>query len=296
VQDIIMRVGAFPEAGSKVQASDYVTTIGGQSGNASVAAARLGASVSYAGPLGDHKDEVANRVVAALEREGIDCRYVVRVPGGMSSVSLIMIDALGEKMIATRRGKSLSGVAPADAVEAVASVDAVLLDNRYPDFVMPIARAAQARGIPRVLDFDYGAPADDPVLLACTHVIASAEAVRGSTGTKDLSAGLQSLAKHYKGFLAVTNGPEGVYWLEDGRVRHMDAFKVEAIDTLGAGDAFHGAFTFRLVETGDVIESMRFAAAAAAIKCTRFGGLMGAATRAEVDAFLKEHGPLVPSP
>jgi len=62
---------------------------------------------------------------------------------------------------------------------------------------------------------------------------------------------------------------------------------VDAIDTLGAGDTFHGAFTMRLVETGDVIESMRFASAAAAIKCTRFGGLMGAATRAEVEAFLK---------
>ena len=69
----------------------------------------------------------------------------------------------------------------------------------------------------------------------------------------------------------------------------MAAFKVKAIDTLGAGDVFHGAFTFRLVETGDVVDAMRFAGAAAAIKCTRFGGLMGAATRAEVDDFLKQH-------
>jgi len=69
----------------------------------------------------------------------------------------------------------------------------------------------------------------------------------------------------------------------------MPAFKVNAVDTLGAGDVFHGAFTFRLVETGDLIESMRFGAAAAAIKCTRFGGLMGAATRAEVDDFLKRN-------
>ena len=67
----------------------------------------------------------------------------------------------------------------------------------------------------------------------------------------------------------------------------MEAFKVDAVDTLGAGDTFHGAFTFRLVESGDLVASMRFATAAAAIKCTRFGGLMGAPTRAEVDAFLK---------
>ncbi len=67
----------------------------------------------------------------------------------------------------------------------------------------------------------------------------------------------------------------------------MDAFKVAAIDTLGAGDTFHGAFAFRLVETGDIVESMRFGAAAAAIKCMRFGGLMGAPSRAEVEEFLK---------
>ena len=67
----------------------------------------------------------------------------------------------------------------------------------------------------------------------------------------------------------------------------MDAFQVEAVDTLGAGDTFHGAFAVRFVESRDVVDAMRFAAAAAAIKCTRFGGLMGAATRAEVDAFLR---------
>ena len=99
----------------------------------------------------------------------------------------------------------------------------------------------------------------------------------------------QKSEQGFDGFLAYTDGPDGVYWLEHGEVRHMDAFKVKAIDTLGAGDVFHGAFTFRLVESGDLIDAMRFAAAAAAIKCTRFGGLMGAATRAEVDDFLKQN-------
>ena len=289
VQDIVMRVDKFPEPGSKVQASQFLMTIGGQSGNAAVALARLGAAVSYAGPLGGHDDEIANWVAARLVQEQVDCRHTLRVAGGSSSVSLIMVDANGEKMIATRRGAALSGIAPADAAQAVAAADAVLLDNRYPDFVMPIAQAARERGIPRVLDFDYGAPPDDPLLGLCSHVIASAEALHGSTGASDPATALPLLGAHYQGFLAVTDGPNGVYWLERGSVRHMDAFKVAAIDTLGAGDVFHGAFTLRLVETGDVIEAMRFAAATAAIKCTRFGGLTGAATRAEVDEFLRRH-------
>ncbi|MGN6570022.1 MAG: PfkB family carbohydrate kinase [Pseudolabrys sp.] len=287
VQDIVMRVERFPSPGAKVQASDVVTTIGGQAGNAAVTLAHLGARVRYAGPIGAPEDAVASFVQAALKREGIDCAGLIRVPGGKSSLSTIMLDRTGEKMIATRRGTKLSGVAPRDADALVEGCDAVLLDNRYPDFMGPVAAAAKAHGLPRVLDFDYGAPADDPVLLASTHVIASADALFDSTGTREAAAGLQALSSHYKGFLAVTSGPDGVTWLEGDAVRHMAAFRVEAIDTLGAGDAFHGAFTLRIAESGDIVEALRFASAVAAIKCTRFGGTTGAPTRAEVEEFLK---------
>lgn len=284
-----MRVDKFPDAGTKVQASEFLITSGGQAGNAAVAIVRLGGQVSFAGPLGAEDDEFAGRILKSLTRENIDCSGAVRVPGAISSVSLILIDAEGEKTIATRRDQGLSSVAPEHPDRAVADVDAVLLDNRYPDFAIPVGKAAQARGIPRVLDLDKAAPLDDPLLHACSHVISSAEALRGSTGLKDLGAALKKFGQSFKGFLAFTDGPDGVYWLENGEIRHMDAFKVKAIDTLGAGDVFHGAFTFRLVEAGDVRDAMRFAAAAAAIKCTRFGGLMGAATRAEVDDFLKKN-------
>jgi len=284
-----MRVERFPDAGSKAQASDFIVTVGGQAGNAAVAAARLGGRVSFSGPLGSTEDEFAAQICQSLTREHVDCRYALRVAGAISSASLILIDAAGEKMIATRRDHGLVDIAPTDPALMVADADAVLLDNRYPDFVVPICRAARERGIPRVLDLDNAAPADDPLLLASSHVIASAEALRGSTGIADLRAALKKLGRSFDGFLAFTDGADGTYWLERGEVRHLPAFKVNAIDTLGAGDVFHGAFTFRLVETGDVVESMRFAAAAAAIKCTRFGGLRGAATRAEVDEFLNSN-------
>lgn len=287
-QDNVMKVEAFPAAGMKVRASDFIVTIGGQAGNACVAIARLGGSAHYAGALGDHNDAIANWIVEKLKAEHVDCTHAVRTKGAMSSVSLILLDASGEKTIATRRGEGLLSAVPADAEKAVDGIDAVLLDNRYPAFMMPIVAAAMRRGIPRVLDLDGPAAIDDPLLNGATHVISSAEAMRGTTGEQDFDAALKKLSTTYKGFLAVTAGPEGVYWLDNGAVRHMDAFEVKAVDTLGAGDTFHGAFTLRLVETGDVVEAMRFGAAAAAIKCTRFGGLMGAATRSEVNAFLKE--------
>jgi sulfofructose kinase len=283
-----MRVDRFPEPGTKVPASEFLITSGGQSGNAAVAIARLGGHVSFAGPLGA-EDEFASRIVNTLLQENIDCTGAVRVPGAISSVSLILVDAAGEKMIATRRDQGLGEVTPHDAERTVSAMDAVLLDNRYPNFVIPICNAAKARGIPRVLDFDKAASLEDPLLMACSHVISSSEALRGSTGLDDLPAALKKLGQHFTGFLAVTDGEHGVYWIDNGEIRHMPAFKVQAIDTLGAGDVFHGAFTFRLVESGDVVDSMRFASAAAAIKCTRFGGLMGTANRGEVDDFLKQH-------
>jgi sugar/nucleoside kinase (ribokinase family) len=289
VQDIVMRVDKFPDAGTKVQASEFLITSGGQAGNAAVAVARLGGHVSFAGPMGATDDEVAGRILESLMREKIDCSGAIRVSDAISSVSLILVDASGEKTIATRRDQGLNAIALENPERAVTNVDAVLLDNRYPNFVTPICNAAQARGIPRVLDLDKAAPLDDPLLLACSHVISSAEALRGSTGLKDLGAALKKLGQSFKGFLAFTDGSDGVYWLANGEIRHMDAFKVKAIDTLGAGDVFHGAFTFRFVETGELRDAMRFAGAAAAIKCTRFGGLMGAATRAEVDDFLKQN-------
>lgn len=283
-----MRVGQFPTPGLKVSASEFLVTSGGQAGNAAVAAARLGARTSYIGALGDENDDVANSIIKAFADEHIDVSGAIRVPGARSSVSLIMLDTSGEKMIATRRNQGLSEAVPVDPQAAVADVDVVMLDNRYSNISLPICIAAKARGIPRVLDFDKPTPASDPLLQACTHVICSADAIRASTGLNELPAALQKLGEGYSGFLAATDGPQGVYWRDGDRIRHMDAFKVDAIDTLGAGDTFHGAFAVRLAETGDAVQSMRFAAAAAAIKCTRFGGLKGAATRAEVEAFLQE--------
>jgi sugar/nucleoside kinase (ribokinase family) len=286
VQDIVMRVDAFPKPGHKVQASEFVVTIGGQSGNAAVAIARLGAVTLYAGTLGGPDDPIARQIIEALEREGVDCSGTVRVPGAESSVSLIMLDAAGEKMIATRRDSGLNDARLPNIETMVARTDAVLADNRYPLFAVPVCQAAKTRGIPRVLDFDKPTPFDDPLLLLSTHVIASADAAREATGEGDIGAALKAMGQKLGCFLAITDGASGYYWLASGEARHAPAFKVDVVDTLGAGDVFHGAFTLRLVETGNEIEAMRFASAAAAIKCTRFGGLMGAANRGEVEAFL----------
>jgi sulfofructose kinase len=290
VQDIIMRVERFPAPGAKVSASEFIITGGGCAANAALAVARLNARAAFAGPLGGNDDAVSRRILVDLAAEGVDCRGVKRVTGGTASVSLILLDAEGEKSIATRRGVGLGNALPDDAGALVKDADAVLVDNRFPEFVAVVCRAAQARRIPVVIDLDLATKPDDPLLALGTHVIASSEALRATTGIKNLAAALKRLAEYVSGLVAVTDGPNGVCWLEDGALRQLPAFNVKAIDSLAAGDAFHGAFTVALAEGRDLVEALRFASATAALKCTQFGGAAGAPRRAEVDKFLKSQG------
>lgn len=284
-----MRVEHFPTPGTKVPASEFIITGGGCAANAAVTIARLNGRVAFAGPLGGSDDAVSNRILTDLAAEGIDCSGVVRVDAATASVSLILLDKEGEKTIATRRGVNLGNTSAQNADRLVADADAVLVDNRFPHFVTAVCRAASARQIPIVIDLDLATKTDDPLLALGTHVIASAEALRATTGLDEYGAGLKRLAERLSCFLAITDGPNGIYWLDQGHVRHMPAFKVKAIDSLGAGDAFHGAFALGLAEGRDLTGAMRFASATAALKCTRFGGAAGAPRRAEVDDFLKRH-------
>ena len=299
VEDFIFKVERFPQPGEKAQASALIATAGGCAANAAMAVARLGGVARFTGPVGT--DQASARFLDSLGRTGVDARGVVRVEGGSISVSGIFIDATGEKLLATRRGELLAQARPRDAAALVADVDIVMADNRFPYFVQPILQAAVQRGIPAVLDGDQATTPDDPLFAIASHIIFSSEALRATTGSDDLAAALKVIAKtaaktaakDAPGFLAVTNGPEAILWLEDGEirreVRHLAAFPVEAVDTLGAGDTFHGAFVLALAERRDLPAGMRFAAAAAALKCTRFGGIAGTPTRAEVDAFLALH-------
>jgi sulfofructose kinase len=98
------------------------------------------------------------------------------------------------------------------------------------------------------------------------------------------------MAKFTDAFLAVTNGPRPVLWYDRdcATIRKMPVFAIKTVDTLGAGDVFHGAFVLALVEGRTVVDALRFAAAAAGIKCSRFGGSAVAPRRAEVDALLAQ--------
>lgn len=288
VLDEVFLVDSFPPPDGKVMARDFLVVNGGCAANAAVAITRLGGRAALAGPLGGPAgaDASGDRVLAALAREQVDCAACQRLEGVPTAVSAILIDARGDRMIATYREPRLGAAIPVDPERIVAPVAAVLADNRYPEFVRPICAAARTRGIPVVLDGDRPTVVDDDLFRIATHVVLSSECLRQTTGVQDLAQGLARMATVTSAFLAVTNGAHDMLWLEEGNVRRLPAFPVHAVDTLGAGDVFHGAFTLALAEGRDIAAAMRFAAAAAALKCSRLGGSMGAPRRDEVDGLL----------
>ena len=295
VLDEVFRVAEFPPPDGKVQATGFFVVNGGCAANAAVAIARLGARASLASPLGGPAGEDSNgdRVLAALARENIDCSFCCRIPGVSTALSAIFMNARGERTIVTYRDERIAAATPSDPAAAVAAMDAVLADNRYPDFVRPICDAARQRNIPIVLDGDRPTTEDDPLFRIATHVIFSSECLRATTGVSDLAAGLKRMARQTDAFLAVSNGPNDIVFLKDGVIRQLPVFPIDAVDTLGAGDTFHGGIALALAEGCNVVEAMRFGAAVAGIKCTRLGGPTGSPSRAEVEAFLAGRIPVI---
>lgn len=290
VQDIVFRVETFPQPGGKCMTHDLVTVSGGCAVNAAIAVARLGGRARYAGPLGDVADNASNQLMAAMAHEGIGTSGVVRVAGATAPVSGIMVDAAGERMIVTYRDPRIEAARLADPDELLDDVTVLLADNRFPDMVRPLCEAARRRGIPVVLDADRPTTEDDPLFAIASHVVFSGECLRETTRLDDLGAGLQRMAPRTAAFLAVSDGPGPVRYLAEGKMRSLPVFQIDAVDTLAAGDVFHAGIALALAEGRDAVTAMRFGAAAAGLKCTRFGGSVGAPTRAEVEAFLAKQG------
>ena len=178
-------------------------------------------------------------------------------------------------------------MAAPDAAPDLDGIDAVMTDVRWPGAAALALAAAKAAGIPAILDADMAArEVLDGLLPLASHVVASESAAKLVTGAETAEQAAGWLAVAHAGFVAVTAGADGCWWKEGGGIRHSPAPRIEAIDTLAAGDVFHAGFAVGLLEGWPMRNVIAFASAAAAIKCTRFGGRLGAPSRTEVEAFL----------
>ncbi len=281
--DTIFRLDRLPEGPGKVIPLDAVEVAEGMAAAQAASIVRLGGKAALWASAGD--DATGDRLVQQISGEGVDCSRVRRVAGSRSGFSSIFMDRTGSTMIVPRYDPTL--MAAPDAAPDLDGVDAVMTDVRWPGAAALALAAAKAAGIPAILDADMAArEVLDGLLPLASHVVASESAAKLVTGAETAEQAAGWLAVAHAGFVAVTAGADGCWWKEGGGIRHSPAPRIEAIDTLAAGDVFHAGFAVGLLEGWPMRNVIAFASAAAAIKCTRFGGRLGAPSRTEVEAFL----------
>ncbi|SDA96904.1 sugar kinase [Mesorhizobium qingshengii] len=294
--DTILRVETLPAHQGKFIASDGVQIASGMATSAACAAHRLGADVSLWASAGD--DPVGNHLIAAIEAEGVDCGFVRRVGGARSALASILVDAQGERIIVPFYDSQAQADPEALPAADLSAFDAVLVDVRWRGAAALALKAARAIGRPAILDADT-APLEvlEQLLPLASHIVASEPAARILCHQDlDPCQACEALARRTDAFVAVTGGAAGTWWFDRaaGSSRHVAAPKVKAVDTLAAGDVFHGAFAVGLAEAMPVEQALRFASAAAALKCLRFGGRLGAPDRAETLAMVAATWPALP--
>ncbi len=282
VIDFVFTMDTMPRRPDKYRASDAIIVGGGCAANAAVAIARLGGEAILATRLGD--DSMADLILSELQAENVDTTIVHQAKNGRSSFSSVYVDQHGERQIMNYQGDNL--IQETDWLDAAPRADAILADNRWAEGTAKMMAMARKRDIPGIVDAED--PIDPTVLQDATHVAFSRQGLTALTGEEDLGKALKIAAALLPSWLCVTDGEMGAYFIQNGKVDHIPAFGVDAKDTLGAGDIWHGAFVLQLAEGASEANAIEFANAAAAIKCTQHGGRTGSPDRNTTNSFLME--------
>jgi sulfofructose kinase len=283
--DWLFRVDEIPPVPAAIPAGDCLGTGGGMAASAACAIGRLGGDVEFWGRCG--ADPIGDDILADMRGYGVRIDRVRRIPGYASPISAILIDRRGERMIVPYYDPRLDPDPSWLPVDDIGRFDGVMVDARWPAGAARALDAARAAGAIAMLDADLAPRAIlDDLMARATHVVWSEVALADWSGSDDAEAGLRAARRRFPGFLGVTVGAAGFRWLAGEDVRGEPAPKVVAVDTLAAGDVFHGAFLLALAEGRDVADAARFANVAAALKCAAFGSRTTTPTRDAVEDFL----------
>lgn len=286
--DRLYRIEAFPPHPTKVRALEHIESGGGMAANAAATIARLGGKVELWSRIGE--DDAGVKIRTGLKALGVDIRYVQMFEEGRSSTSAIIVDDAGERLIVGNRDTNMPSGTSWLPLERISKATAVLGDVRWLEGLRALFTKARAEGVTTVLDADLGAREALSEILALTDfAIFSEPALKDFSPRADLDDALARVRGLGPRHAGVTLGARGYKWLDDDGAHEMPGFSVDVVDTTGAGDAFHGAFTLALAEDHDAAYCARYGCAAAAMKCTRLGSRAGLPKRREIEAFLALH-------
>jgi len=275
--DHLCVVKRHPRLDSKEQLVTYDVQPGGQVPTALVALQRWGLRTAYIGSFGDDPGGTLART--ALATEGIDLSATVVRTATPQQVSVILIDEIsGERSVLWQRVEGLL-LAPDEVPRARVVAGRVLLMDAV-DMPTAISAARQAKdgGVLTVLDTDAPTPGIDDLLRLTDVLIVGAEFPARLTGINNLRGALRAASKRGPWFVGVTLGPGGALAYVRGEFYYVPAFHVPVVDSTGAGDIFHAGSIYGLLQGWSAPDTLRFAAAAAALKCEKLGGRPGIPT------------------
>ncbi|TAM25443.1 MAG: ribokinase [Rhodanobacter sp.] len=281
--DLVTVATRFPAPGETLLGERFLTVHGGKGANQAVAAARLGAEVSLVGALGD--DAFGAQMHEGLRDEGVDVSHVMRLDDCASGTASISV-ADGENQIVVVPAAN-ARVTPAHveaARELIAHADAVLVQMEIPlDAVEATLRLGHRLGVPVILN---PAPAQKlPVdWLKLARYVTPNQLELATLLGADPAEDFRQLMQRAPSPVVLTRGAEGAWYREQGEPAHQSSFKVEVIDSTGAGDTFNAALAVFLHE--GLPEAVRKACAAAALSVSKLGAQGGMPNGAELDALL----------
>lgn len=265
--DFTFETDGFPVEGNKHQARTSHMMPGGGALLAASAIAQLGGRVDLKGCVGD--DALGAHVQETLCARGIGTDHLQTIAGTGTARSAVIVSDAGERTIINHRAQALFPETP----DIQFYHDAALVDTRWPGAAVRILRAARMAGKLGVIDAESPVRLCHEALPLASHIIFSEQGLSDYAGACDAAA-LSDVARELGVWVAVTRGPRSVLCHDGETLTQVLPCKVDAVDTLGAGDVWHGAFTLALARGETAVVAAKFGNAAAAAKVTMRGGRM----------------------
>lgn len=287
--DILAVVDSYPEPGSKGPIRQLDALPGGQAATAMTACSRLGWRARYVGHFGD--DPYGMSGLESLRAAGVDVTECKTIRGATNALSLILVDRRsGQRTVLWSRHPSLKMNAGDVSAEAVCSGRVLLVDCHETEAATEAAQYARGSGIPTVVDVEKVRPGIEALLDQVDVIITAQDFPTQLTGVDGLGAALRAIRRAFRPALVCTTlGEAGSLTLTaEGEIR-TPGFRVDTVDTTGAGDVFRGGFIAGWLLGGAearVEDVLRYANATAALKCRALGGRSGIPTREEVAALM----------
>ena len=282
--DTLIPVQHYPAAGSKVEFRSANVLPGGQVATAMVACQSWGLRTRYVGKVGD--DPAATLHRAEFARLRVET-HLLTAQGCPSQQAFILVDDAGERTVLWKRDDRLA-LQPSDLCrDWILQARALHLDGHDTAAATVAGTWARKAGIPVVADLDELYPGVDALLPLIDFLITSRDIPGRISGESDLRKALPAVRSRYGARLtAATLGPEGALAYDGAQFHYTPAFRVDTIDTTGAGDIFHAGFIYGLLQEWPLPRQLEFACAAAALNCTGIGARGHIASIAEIERLI----------